>query len=152
MQPIKERSHSSQQATLPSQNINPAVRISVCPSKFKLPCTLEVKRTGVFQHQLNRLKMHFQSSQFLNSTTAACSVKWHIKAIRRLQSSAKFILDDASTVLTVHRDLPHIAILNISKKNSKLSTCKTQVPAAVSKLQTSGMRRRVLYQMDTNVL
>jgi len=57
--------------------------------------------------------MHFQSSQFLNSPTAACSVKWHIKATRLLGSSAKFIIDDASTVLTVHRVLPHIAISNI---------------------------------------
>jgi len=59
--------------------------------------------------------VHFKSSQFLNATTAACSVKWHINAIRLLQSSVKFILDDASTVLTVHRALPQIAILNISQ-------------------------------------
>jgi hypothetical protein len=56
--------------------------------------------------------MHFKSSQFLNSTTAVCSVVRRIKAIGLLQSSAKFILDDASTVLTVHRVLPHIAIQN----------------------------------------
>jgi hypothetical protein len=93
-------------------------------------------------------KKHFQSSQFLNPTRAACSAKWHIKAIRLLLSSAKFILNDASTVLTVHLVLPqhcnpeqHQSV----KKELKLSTCETSVPAAVSGLQTSGMRRRVVF-------
>jgi hypothetical protein len=56
--------------------------------------------------------MHFQSPQFLNLTTAATSAKWHIEAIRLFQSSTKFILDDGTTVLTVHHVLPHTAVLN----------------------------------------